>query len=94
MSPIQRMEQNQIKPILEAALLASAHPLSLPQLAALFGDNEAVTHEELARALEALAVDCDGRGIELKEVASGFRYQVRQDVHPWIARLWTERQTK
>ena len=94
MSPIQRMEQNQIKPILEAALLASAHPLSLPQLAALFGDNEAVTHEELARALEALAVDCDGRGIELKEVASGFRYQVRQVVHPWIARLWTERQTK
>jgi segregation and condensation protein B len=32
--------------------------------------------------------------VELKEVASGFRYQVRQDVHPWVARLWTERQTK
>jgi segregation and condensation protein B len=88
------MELSQIKRIVEAALLASAQPLSLPQLAALFTDSEAPTHEELARALEQLADECAERGIELKEVASGFRYQVRQDVHPWIARLWTERQTR
>ena len=88
------MELQQLKRIIEAALLASAHPLSLPQLAALFSENEAPSHEELARALEALGDDCAERGIELKEVASGFRYQVRQDVHPWVARLWTERQTK
>jgi segregation and condensation protein B len=88
------MELSQIKRIVEAALLASAQPLSLPQLAALFADSEAPTHEDLARALEQLSDECDERGIELKEVASGFRYQVRQVVHPWIARLWTERQTK
>jgi segregation and condensation protein B len=88
------MELSQIKRIVEAALLASAQPLSLPQLAALFGDGEAPSHEDLARSLEQLAEDCGERGVELKEVASGFRYQVRQDVHPWIARLWTERQTK
>ena len=41
-----------------------------------------------------LARRCAERGVELKEVASGFRYQVRQDVHPWVSRLWTERQTK
>ena len=88
------METNQIKRIVEAALLAAAQPLSLAQLSALFGENEAVSHEELARALEELGADCAERGVELNEVASGFRYQVRQDVHPWVARLWTERQTK
>jgi len=88
------MELSQIKRIVEAALLASSQPLSLPQLAALFAESEAPTHEELARSLEQLTDECAERGIELKEVASGFRYQVRQDVHTWIARLWTERQTK
>ena len=88
------METNQIKRIVEAALLAAGQPLSLAQLSALFGENEAVSHEELARALEELGADCAERGVELNEVASGFRYQVRQDVHPWVARLWTERQTK
>jgi len=91
---ITMIELPQIKRIVEAALLAAAQPLSLAQLSALFGENEAVSHEELARALEELGADCAERGVELNEVASGFRYQVRQDVHPWVARLWTERQTK
>ncbi|MBS0488191.1 MAG: SMC-Scp complex subunit ScpB [Proteobacteria bacterium] len=88
------MEFPQVKRIVEAALLAAAQPLSLAQLSALFGENEAVSHEELARALEVLGADCAERGVELVEVASGFRYQVRQDVHAWVARLWTERQTR
>jgi segregation and condensation protein B len=88
------MEIRDIKRIVEAALLAAAQPLSLPQLSALFGEQESPSHEDLARALEELGQDCAERGVELKEVASGFRYQVREDVHPWVARLWTERQTK
>ena len=88
------MEISQIKRIVEAALLASAQPLSVPQLMALFLEPEMPSHEELARALEELSNDCSERGVELKEVASGFRYQVRQDVNAWVARLWTERQTK
>jgi segregation and condensation protein B len=87
-------ESNQLKRIVEAALLAAAQPLSLPQLSALFGENEQPPHEELARAIEELRNECADRGVELLEVASGFRYQVKQDVHPWVARLWTERQTK
>lgn len=74
--------------------MAAGQPLSVTALTALFGENETPTHEDLARALEALAQECEPRGIELKEVASGFRYQVREDVHPWVARLWTERQTR
>jgi segregation and condensation protein B len=88
------MEHQQLKRIVEAALLAAAQPLSLLQLSALFGENEAPPHDDLARTLEELAADCAQRGVELVEVASGFRYQVRQDVHPWVARLWTERQTR
>jgi segregation and condensation protein B len=87
-------DSTQLRRIVEAALLAAAQPLSLPQLSALFGENEAPTHEEIARAIEELTQDCAERGVELVEVASGFRYQIKQDVHAWVARLWTERQTK
>ncbi len=87
-------ETNQLKHIVEAALLAAAQPLSLPQLSSLFGENEQPAHDDLAKAIEELRIDCADRGVELVEVASGFRYQVKQDVHPWVARLWTERQTK
>jgi segregation and condensation protein B len=88
------IEFDQLKRIVEASLLAAAQPLSLAQLSALFGETEIPSHDDLARAIAQLTADCADRGVELKEVASGFRYQVRQDVHPWVARLWTERQTK
>ena len=88
------MEQDKLKNIVEAALLAAQQPLTVAMLAALFAEEEAVTHSELAQALEALGQQCEGRGVELVEVASGFRYQVRESVHPWVARLWSERQTR
>lgn len=88
------MEQEKLKNIVEAALLAAQQPLTLPMLAALFHEEDGVGHEDLARAIEALTQACEGRGVELVEVGSGFRYQVREAVHSWVARLWAERQTK
>lgn len=88
------MQIDQLKTIVEAALLASTQPMTVRQLGDLFGEADEVSHELIAKALEALAHDCSGRGVELKEVASGFRYQVRQDVHPWISRMWTERPSR
>jgi segregation and condensation protein B len=88
------MEPHQIKRIIEAALLAASHPLTLPQISGLFDELDMPPQEDLAKALEALQADCAGRGIELVEVASGFRYQVCQDVHPFVARLWAERQSR
>ena len=85
---------NQIKRIFEAALFGAGQPLALPQLAALFDEQDMPSHEEIARALEELQAESEGRGVELVEVASGFRYQVREDVHPFVSRLWTERQTR
>ena len=88
------MEQPDINNVVEAALLAAQQPLTLPMIAALFQESDDVSHEDISRALESLTGACEGRGIELVEVASGFRYQVRESVHPWVARLWSERQTK
>lgn len=88
------MQIEQLKPIIEAALLASSQPMTVHQLGDLFNEADEVSPELIARALEALAGDCEGRGVELKEVASGFRYQVRQDVHAWISRMWTEKPSR
>ena len=83
-----------LKRIIEAAILASGNPLTPAQLLGLFENPEAVSHEEIARALESLQADSANRGIELVEVAPGFRYQVRHDVHAWVARLWTEKPSR
>jgi segregation and condensation protein B len=88
------MQIEQLKPIIEAALLATTQPMTIPQLLELFGEEDEVGREEVAKALEALAEDCTGRGVELQEVASGFRYQVRQEVHPWLSRMWTEKPSR
>lgn len=85
------MPIEQLKSIIEAALLASTQPLGVPQLRELFTVEDAVEPGQISAALEALAADCAGRGVELAEVASGYRYQVRQDIHPWLKRMWTER---
>src|ERR1700733_10964687 len=88
------MQIEQLKPIIEAALLASSQPMTIHQLGDLFNEADDVGQEQIAKMLEALAEDCDGRGVELRQVASGFRYQVRQDVHPWISRMWTEKPSR
>lgn len=88
------MQIEQLKNIIEAALLAATQPLTVQQLGDLFGEEDEVDREQLSRALEALAEDCAGRGVQLREVASGFRYQVRQDVHAFVSRLWSERASR
>ncbi|MCW0380445.1 Segregation and condensation protein B [Xanthomonas sacchari] len=88
------MDQALINRIVEAALLAANQPLPLAQLHGLFPEEEPAPPGSIERALELLREACEGRGVELVEVASGFRYQVRSDVHAWVARLWTERKTR
>lgn len=80
-----------LKSILEAVLLAAGEPLSLTALAAVFTDEERPSNAEIGKALDELTADYNERGLELKEVASGFRIQVREDTNPWVARLWEER---
>ncbi|MBE1160992.1 SMC-Scp complex subunit ScpB [Dyella acidiphila] len=88
------MQIEQLKPIIEAALLAASQPLSVAQLGELFVEEDEVDRAQIAMALEMLADDCQGRGVELKEVGSGFRYQVCQEVHPWVSRMWSEKPSR
>lgn len=80
--------------ILEAALLAAGEPLPLDRLQDLFPDSERPQRAALRQALDDLAEELNGRGIELQEVASGYRLQVRKEFAPWISRLWEERPTR
>jgi len=88
------MDQSLITRIVEASLLAAHQPLTLAQLHGLFSLDEPAPDGSVEQALETLHADCGERGVELVELASGFRYQVKADVHAWVARLWTERQTR
>ena len=88
------MDQSLVTRIVEAALLAASQPLTLLQLRGLFPLDEPAPDGCVEAALAELQAACATRGVELVEVASGWRFQVQADVHPWVARLWTERQTK
>lgn len=81
----------QLERILEAILLAAGQPLSHAQLASLFNDEERPPGGEISRALEKIGNECAKRGVELKKVASGYRFQVRQELNEWVSRLWKER---
>ncbi len=83
-----------LTPIVEAALFAASEPLSLDRLQALFLDDERPEKSTLREILAELQQQCEGRGIELVEVASGYRYQVRKKVSQWVSRLWQERATR
>lgn len=85
------MHGQYLKNVVEAALLAAGRPLSVAQLAELFDERERPTADEVRSALRTLAGEYDGRGIELKEVASGFRVQIRRAMTDYVSRLWQER---
>jgi len=86
------MNQDKIKCIIEAALMVSDKPMSVAQIEALFvKDMEEVDRELIKAALEALQADYRDRGIELREVASGYRVQVRSEYAEWVNRLFEER---
>ena len=85
------MELTKLKQIVEAALMASGDVLTIERLQLLFDDYDKPKSPAIKEALESLMEDFSGRGIELVEVASGYRFQVRKDVAPWVTRLWDEK---
>jgi segregation and condensation protein B len=88
------MDTAQLKGIIEAALLAYGQPLGIEQLREIFEEFERPDATQVRKALAAIADDCEGRPMELVEVASGFRLQVRKDFSLRLSRLWQERPTR
>ncbi len=86
------MSQEKLKNILEAAMFAAQRPLAVDDLAALFeGSDWTPERKAIREALATLAEEWQDRGIELKEVSSGFRFQVRKEYSGWLGSLWSER---
>lgn len=84
-------EPRDLASLIEAFLLASGKPQSLERLFELFEEAERPAPAVFKKALEVLGKSCNGRAFELKEVASGYRLQIREDFAPWVGRLWEER---
>jgi segregation and condensation protein B len=85
------MSESYVRNVIEAALLAAGAPLPVAELTRLFDDSARPSAQQVRAALAALAAEYSGRGIELKETASGFRIQVRRELAAEISRLWPER---
>lgn len=81
----------ELKAIVEAALFAAQRPLNIAELSGLFPEDEKPDAAAVRWALAELAQDYQSRPIELKEVASGFRFQVREALSPWLSRLFEDR---
>jgi len=88
------METQQIKNIIEGALLAAGRPLKLEDMEGLFKEEERPDRGVLREALKTLEADYQERAIDLRQVASGYRIEVRQEVAPWVSRLWEERPSR
>jgi segregation and condensation protein B len=88
------METGQLKGIIEAALLAYGQPLGIEQLRELFEEFERPEAQAVRKALAQLAHECEGRPMELVEVASGWRLQVRKVFAARLSKLWQERPTR
>ncbi len=93
--------------MLEAILMASNKPLSVDKLQVLFAscydensnDNsikliDIPSKQKICSLLAKLMVSCKDRGIELVEVGSGYRFQVKQQYSPWVNQLWEEKPQK
>ncbi len=101
----QHVDNGLLKKVIEGALLASSSPLSLKKLGELFAASASgelelekselqPSAEDIVQALQEIKASCDGRGFELKEVGSGWRFQVVQEASPWVGRLWEEKPQK
>jgi segregation and condensation protein B len=88
------MNHQYVKNVVEAAMLAAGRPLTVEELQSVFDERDGSTADEVRAALAALAAEYETRGLELLEVASGYRIQIRAAVAQPVARLWQERPAK
>lgn len=85
------MNPEQLQNLLEAAIMVYGKPMSIDKLMQLFEEDKRPSTGEIREALSAINDSYADRGVELKEVASGFRFQAKQDYAEWITRLWEEK---
>ena len=85
------MNNEELKQIIEAVLFATDEPLNMNRLISLFPEDSNPGRDAISQAIAAIQEDYADRSLELKEVGSGYRFQVKQDFAHWSAKLWEER---
>ena len=88
------MNDQYVKNVVEAALLAAGRPLAMDELVSVFDERDAANADEIRAAIAALTGEYESRGVELLEVASGYRIQIKAAVAQPVSRLWQERPAK
>lgn len=97
------IDKEQLKKIIESALMAHSQPLTIEKLQTLFSNDHVLDSKvettipnknEMLTALESIAESCSDRGFELKKVSSGWRFQVRAEMAQWVNKLWEEKPQK
>lgn len=85
------MDNEQLKRIIVGALFAAGEPLNIDNMQKMFAPEEMPATKELKEVLNLIKQDYENSALELNEVANGYRFQVRQDLSPWISKLWEEK---
>lgn len=87
------MTLEQMQAIIEAAIMVAGHPLTVVSLQNLFPEGERPPAAEIKSIIASLKErhGHENSGIELQEVASGYRFQAKGELSPWLSRLWDER---
>lgn len=84
-------KSNELKNIIEAALLVAGQPLTIDRMAAMFPEATRPTREEIRAVLKQLEEEYGGRGFELRHVDRAYRLQTREKYSPWLSKLVEER---
>jgi len=90
----QAEKYSQCKRIVEAMLMASSDPLTIKQLTNLLNTEINISEEQIKNILHEISAEYASKGLELKELASGYRFQICSDLSKWVNKLFTERPPK
>ena len=82
------MDLINIKNIIEVALLSAGKPLSMDDLNNILEDEQVSGKSELKKIIDELKIEYNAKGLEIKEVATGFRIQLKSDMTKYLSKLW------
>lgn len=88
------MDADLLRRVIEGALLAAGKSLSIDRIESLWEEEQRPPRDQIKAALEEIEDACRDRGFELKQTASGYRFQVRQELADWVNKLWEEKPKK
>lgn len=91
---MQKINDEQLFQLVEAALFASENPLQPDELLQSVFAGVELNKKRLLAIIARIQQDYADRGIQLTETASGFRFQTRPELSEYLARLWPERSPK